>query len=732
MPRPSRAAALAVGALALIQSAAVARAQEPSCRAPDGGPSFGLALSGGGARGFAHVGVLRALDEAGVRVDCVAGTSMGAVIGALYASGHSVDEIERILRSVDWPSVFEGRSDRSRLPPSRRVRERPSILRVGLENWTVRLPSGALSDQRINRILLEKLSAAGFAADNDFDRLPIPYRAVAADLHTGRRVVLARGDLALAARASMSIPVAFAPVSWGPHLLVDGGIFDNVPVFAAREMGARRVLAVDVTSPTRQATPRSSAIEIALTVTDVLAQARNDALRAPADVSLRPDLAPHTFNDYGALDDLVCRGYEAMRLRLEELRAQGQPLPLRGTPDPARATDARDALEGRTLSDVEWRGLDAVRPELAARLADLRPGQPLRLARALRALDALQAADLFRWPWVAFERQGDGAKVVFDLAEAEPWSLEAGGGYDETDEAQAFARLRRRNLFGGGERFTLSLFASDAEEGGRAALVVDRLAGAPFGLALEALDATEKPRFYDEAGQALNRARFQRLGARLTLRRELSRRLLLSAGVELGQVRTRARDRLAFPAGRDRVRLAVVGLDWDTLDDAGEPERGGDLRARFERSLPGRGASHDYWRLGARGLYVLPLGPGRRARRLRLDALLGFAGRDVPAYELHRFGGPDLVPGRRRDEVWGRQTVCASLAYSQRLFGRARVVLRAGAGGAWDEARDIRLADLTPGAGLALEHPTPLGPIALSVGRLGEGRTEVYASIGWR
>lgn len=710
---------------ALAGSAAPARAQCGLPRAPGEGPRVGLVLSGGGARGFAHIGVLRALEQAGVRVDCVAGTSMGAVVGAFYASGYSVERIEAIVRSLDWQRVFSGRSDRSLLPPGRRPRDLPPVLRLGFEGRSLRLPSGALGDHRVNRMLIGELAAPSFTAGGDFARLPIPFRAVALDIRTGERVVLGLGDLARAVRASMSIPVAFAPVPSGERLLVDGGLIDNLPVGVARAMGAERVIAVDVSSPSREAGAGADPIQVALQITDVLSQAQNAAYTEPAEITLRPELKDLTFTDFAALDEFMRAGYDEAQRHMDEIRAGGSAAPPRTPGDQDVGADV-GVLEGLPLRAIEWHGLARVHPDVVRRLVPLREGQPLALRRALRGLDALHASDLFRFYWLAFEREGDGVKATFDLIEARPWALELGGGYDEDDGARGFVRVRQRNLFGHGERFQAELRAGDVEQAAHARLVVDRLGGLPAGLSVDLTGLADEPQVYDERGDALGRALFEQRRARLTLRREIARAWLLTAGLEAGSGEVRARRELALLPVRDRVRLVHAGIAWDTTDDTFAPERGGDVRAAFERSLPGLGASRDVWRAALRGRYVFS------KAAVRLDAWAALSGGDLAAYDSFRLGGPELVPGRARDEQWGRQALAASLRVRRTLTGRLAAVARLGAGGVWRERRDIRLGDLTVGAGLGLEHPTPLGPLAWEYARHTAGGGGFYFSIGYR
>jgi NTE family protein len=703
---------------------------EVLCGAPSG-TRLGLALSGGGARGFAHVGVLRAFEEAGVRFDCVAGTSMGAVVGALYASGYASTHIEAVLRTLDWQRVFRGRADRSLVPAGRRSNDAPALLRVGFTRRGLRLPAGALPDQRINRTLIRELAGPGLAASGDFTRLPVPFRAVALDIRSGERMVLGQGDLARAVRASMSVPVAFAPVPWGERLLVDGGLVDNVPVDVVREMGAAHVVAVDVTSPPRRTDGSVDAIQVALQITDLLARAQNKTFGAQPDVLLRPDLGAHTFSDYAALDDLVARGYAEGQRALAALRARGQALPSGRAPAPGAPArqEAAAALEGRALVELAFNGSRHVRPELLRRLVGLRPGQPLRLREALRGLDALHASELFRFFWLRFDARADGLVATYDLIEAEPWAAELGAGWNEHDDAGAFARVRQRNLFGLGERFTLAVEASNSYEAVASRLTLGRLGALPIGLDLRLGARRDKAKVFASDGQELGRARFEQVGVSLALQRDFGRAFLLRGGFELARADTPPRPELGagdFAAARDDLRRVGFELTWDTLDDAFAPERGGALVLAYERELPGLGASRAMWRAALRGCYV------HARSSLRADLWVGLSGGRLAPYDLYRLGGPALLPGHAREQEWNRQVLAAALAWRPRVLGGLHARVRVGTGHTWALRHAMRLGDLEAGAGLGLEHDSPLGPVYAEIGRDSRGGSAVAIGVGVR
>ncbi|RMG63880.1 MAG: hypothetical protein D6715_10555 [Calditrichaeota bacterium] len=288
---------------------------------PTGGPGLVLVLSGGGARGFAQIGVLKALEEAHLQPDLIVGTSIGAVIGGLFAAGYSAEEILRFTRQVDWNSLFSDRAARQEQVVSQKSMLRKHIFQIRLNGLTPYIPPSLTYGQRILFLLYRRLLGANLRVGGDFDRLPIAFRAIATDLTRGERVVLERGDLAEAICASLAFPLLFAPFEKEGKLLVDGGISDNLPVDVARDLGAGCVLAVDVTAPLRRPENMRAPWEIADQVTTIMMRERLAALRAAADVLVRPDLEGVESTDFRLLDTLVQRGYRAMRRQLPRLQA---------------------------------------------------------------------------------------------------------------------------------------------------------------------------------------------------------------------------------------------------------------------------------------------------------------------------------------------------------------------------------------------------------------------------
>jgi NTE family protein len=235
-------------------------------------PTIGLALGGGGARGGAHIGVIRALEELNVPVDYIAGTSMGSIVGGMMAVGMTPNEMEETITGIDWNELFEDDTEREDLPYQRKRDDDLGLFgpKLGIGEDSTLLPQGFIAGQKI-LVLFESVTTARVQPRN-FDELPIPFRAIAADISTGDPVVINHSDLALAMRASMSVPAVFNPVPYGDHLLVDGGIANNLPVDVVRDMGADIVIAINVGSPLLETDKLTNALAITSQLSTIMVQ----------------------------------------------------------------------------------------------------------------------------------------------------------------------------------------------------------------------------------------------------------------------------------------------------------------------------------------------------------------------------------------------------------------------------------------------------------------------------
>ncbi len=649
---------------------------------------------------------------------------MGACVGALYASGHSAAEVASVVRGIDWEHVFRGRADRSLEAVAWRVDDVPALVTAAVRGRRLRAPFAALPDYRISRLLTEHLSAAGVRAGGDFDRLPTPFRPVATDLRTGERVVLAGGDLPRAVRASMSLPLLFSPVDIDGRALVDGALSDNVPAGVVRGMGAEVVIAVSVSASPSELSDEAGVFEVLHRLTDLIMTRGLSAPEDPPDLLIRPALAGFDSGDFSRYDDAIAAGRAAALLALPEIERllAGRPRGSRG-----KVTSV-DVPEG-TVTAVGVAGARAVGEALIRRRLGVAPNAPFDLDAALRGLDSVWASNLFSSTWL--EIAGDGANglvVTARVRERPVTRLGLGLSYNESDNLRGFLRFRHGNVLGQGERLDLVARFDSSLSQIEASLGSAALGGALVGYRLGLRMEEEKPPLYDESGERLGRPRFRHDAFDAGLHRVLGGVALVELGLVAGRSVVHEQPGLPFARRSDTVVKATARVVSDTLDDRFYPTRGLWLDLHAEQALPGLGASLDYGRAWGRLDGYVPFG---RVGLLELHAFAGAAHGAVPVYDLLRIGGPELVPGRGREELSGSWAGAGSLGLGVRLTRAVRLFLRGGAGHAWSEAEAVSVGDLRAGGSLGLEHNTALGPVSIEFGT-GAGRLRIYVSLGFQ
>jgi len=370
-------AAIAAAALALPISVLAAETVT-SPKPPAATPRIGLALSGGGARGTAHIGVLKVLEELRVPVHCVAGTSMGAVVGGAYASGSSPQKLEEIVRTTDWDDVFRDRPQREDISIRRKADDYKTLFapEYGIKSGGIVLPKGIVAGVSIETFL-RKLTAPAAGID-DFGKLPIPFRAVAADIETGEEVVLARGNVAQAMRASMAIPGALAPVEIDGRLLVDGGIANNLPIDVARKLcAADVVIAVNISTPPLKRDEITSAFSITAQLLNLLGKATVDrqlASLGARDILIAPELGTISSSSFERTAEAIGIGEAAARAAAESLKRYSL------APEEYAALRARQLREKPTLGmvdEIRFGGLSRSNPEVLHSLLRSAPDKQL-------------------------------------------------------------------------------------------------------------------------------------------------------------------------------------------------------------------------------------------------------------------------------------------------------------------------------------------------------------------
>lgn len=286
----------------------------------ESGPGIGLVLSGGGARGLAHIGVLKALEEEDINVNLIVGVSMGGVVGGLYSAGYSPEEIERIALNVDWTQLFSTGPLRRSLLGSQKGLSEKSLIKIRFDKWKPVIPGAITSGQYLSQFLEKLCTRGGIRSSISFNYLDPPLRIVCTDLSTGGRVVLSSGNLGDAMRATLSAPVAFTPVEVQGKLLVDGGLVDPIPVSVLKDQNVHPIVVVNTTSELLPATGNENVFEMADQTTTIMSMLRKAESIAQADLVITPKLQGISSTDFSAIEEIISEGEAAARKAIPRIK----------------------------------------------------------------------------------------------------------------------------------------------------------------------------------------------------------------------------------------------------------------------------------------------------------------------------------------------------------------------------------------------------------------------------
>lgn len=700
-------------------------------------PKIGLVLAGGGAKGAAHVGVLKVLEEMHIPVDYVAGTSMGSIIGGLYASGMRPQEIEREIQSIDWRDVFKDEPNREDRSFRRKQDDALYVFKVkpGFNEGKIEMPLAYVHGQKFD-LQLNRLTAR-VSNIKDFDRLPIPFRAVATDLETGREVVLKSGNLARSLRASMAVPGAFDPVDIDGKLLVDGGISNNVPVSVARAMGADIVIVSDLGSDMLTRDQITSALSVAGQMVNFLfALNSQEQLKrlGPDDVLITSRLGDIGAGSFNRINEAMPIGEQAARQAAESLRRYSlseadydRYLASRGKPGAEGGADAVAFVRIQNQSRVS----DAV---IASHLS-ARPGEPLDVAQLERDIQQIYGLEIFESVRYELVEENGQTGVVVQVKE-KPW----GPGYLQTG-------LITSSNFEGDAPFRLGLtytmtqinpLNGELRIGGQ---IGDE--PALFGEIFQPLDpaaryfasgrlgyVTRNINLFDDAGNNIAQARARGFALELGAGRQFGTwgEARLGYRREIGEIDIGIG--APTPTQDYDTGLLFVRLTDDKLDSVYFPTKGhaGKLEWRMSREDFGADTDFDQATLG----YNHAFSWGRNTLFGGLFMELT-PDEDAPIQSLYRLGGFLKLSGLPQDELTGQQAGLARLVYLRRIndiqFLKAYAGASLEAGGVWQDSGDFFDAPLFAGSAF-IGADTPIGPVYLGYGHSEGGNDSLYLFLG--
>lgn len=732
-----------LGATAAAQPAS-ADGQPLACRArpalPEGRPRIGLALGGGGARGIAHISVLRTLEELKVPVDCLSGTSMGALVGALYASGMPLDDIEKLVLTMPWREMFDDSLARPE-QSFRRKRDDDLVLSqpgIGIGPKGVRMAPGLLAGERI-LLTFQKLIEP-VATIEDFDNLPIPYRAVAADINTGAAVIIAGGDLALAMRASMSIPGVFPPVTIDGKVLVDGGVASNLPVDAVRAMGADIVIAVDVGTALSTLDSSAGILSVADQLIGLLTVGNTHKTIAElgdGDILIQPPLGTQVATaDFG-------KGKEALAIGLEGV------------------AEARDRLASLGLSDADYAqnlsvrsGRESVPPVIEfVRLVNQSPyndayvlarvqvpiGEPLDSADLDRQLFALYGnRTLALASYEVVREDGRTGVVLYSRPKPQgPNYLELGLSMSGDFEGRFDFNVRLgvlRSPFNdsGGELRAMLQLGDETQLLGEVYQPLGETGRNYLFARAQYLD--RKIDQYDDSGNKLAEFGARQLGLLIAAGREFGNYGALSLGYQRAAGQTEVL--IGDPdIPKTNFQIGEVALDFsiDRGDSLYLPRDGYLVRNRYTVSRRSLGADEDFEQYNFDGFYAYGFGAHSVQAGLRYHTTLSGV---APLQSTYRVGGFSRLVGYQPNEIFGQHYGVLLGGYSYRMASLLNQPAVLGVmleyGDVWQQRDDMSFADSILHGSVYVGIDSWIGPILLGLGAREGGNTNLFLEVGHR
>lgn len=704
--------ALVLGLLSFPLSFSVQATEAPSA------PKIGLVLSGGGAKGLAHVGVLKALQEMHIPVHVVVGTSAGSAVGAVYAMGLPISTIEKRFEDILWDSGFEDESSRDAISFRRKQEQADKLdLEVGVGWQGIKGRKGFIQGQELQLILNDLLKEA--VPIRDFDYLPIPYRAVAADLETGESVAMGEGNIVDAVRASMAIPAVYPPVEWQGRLLVDGGIANNLPIDVARNLGADVIIAVDISTPLAKKGELDGALAVVDQLTNLLTRRNVEtqiATLGPRDILITPDLNGASSGDFDRALELVELGATATRQYAVQL------LRYQMSDDQWLAYEQQRTLlpeNQARLVAIDVRNRSHVSDDFILSRIRQKVGQPLnrkKLDADLRAIYGLGYFESVRYDLTP----GAQGPVLVIEAEEKSWGpdyLRFGLAYEDG--------FRSENYFNLSAAYNMTAINSlGAEWSTEAGIGDEPYLSTEYYQPLSFLSryfvtvgAGFDQRIVNgfENGERTRQVSVDTLAVQLGIGRELNRWSEFRVFVQ------RAEKALQVEIGVDAglqlevdEGFAAAQFAWDSFDSVAFPREGAYARllGRFYRPDLGSDSHFDRTSL----MFAKAISLDRYTLLGRLSASVVTQGQAGIEHHV-RLGGHFNLSGYSRDEFGNQDGGFAALTF-YRQFGSRWLPYYLGlnyeAGAVWEDIRDARSDDWRDAWSLFVGVDTLIGPITMS------------------
>lgn len=557
-------------------------------------PKVALVLSGGGARGFSHVGVIRELERLGVKIDIVAGTSMGAMVGGGYASGYSVEQMQDIILGVDWKEMFALRPDRDEINWRRRQDDFKGLgtQEIGLSKKGVLFPDSVVPAQHLE-IFLRSITRH-VSSVTDLSKLSIPFAAIATDLDTGEAVVMQKDvTLADAMRSSMSVPGAFSPFPYKNHVLVDGGLAQNLPVEQAKAMGADIIIAVNAGTPLGKSKDIHSVAGVMGQMIGILTERNVDhskSLLTEKDILITTDLTGFNAGDFQKAEAIIEAGEKSAQKYEPQLKRLAVSQKTFEQWNLARQS-AVQPPQARQVDSVQVQGLEVVNPKSVIKSADLDLTKPITEDQIAQASAKIWATDDFTLVPYTFEPGPNGTQTLVWRPQEKPWGYNTirVGGKISTDfnQEHTFDFLVAHTMgwlnSWGGEWRNEAQIGKDSYFS--TSFYQPLGAASPLFLMPEIRYESQRYDWYNGSSHALATLKNKTLEGSLSFGLELGKASVFKAGVGYvwAQSKVSVGEIPGYNSMDDEASFVEISWQYDTLDNVNFPTKGFYLDARARR-----------------------------------------------------------------------------------------------------------------------------------------------------
>lgn len=675
-----------------------------------------LVLSGGGARGMAQIGVLRELERQNVKIDYIIGTSIGAVIGGLYASGYSVDEIEDMVVNADWEEILAISNfyNRDKMFIDQKKYYDRKLINLRFDNFKFQMPQAISNGYRFSEFLEQKILQSDYALESDFDKLKVPFRAMAMDIVTGKPYIFKSGDLLTAIRASTTVPLRFTPVVIDSMILIDGGPVSNIPVLQAKEeFNPKTIIAVNTTSDIFTYKDLDNPINIADQVVSVLMLSNAEKADEISDYVIKPNLKGVSNIDFTNLRDIINKGEEATK-KIDFSKLE------KNENDNLNLKQPKKYI----LNDLKINGNLNTGNDFILSEINLKAGDTINPSDLFNLWQSLYSTELFSQVRIIPNKLDDNkVDLEIDLLEKGTQLVLLGGRIDNERNTQGELDIILENLFSTGTRSLLGVAGGARNQNIVLSLSNPKVFNLPINFNLTGYYENINYRNYSPeivTGNTYNREldggyTVEDYGFNVATGTTLDKFGKVNFGFQLEKQRDY--DLGKTPKDFKTVTTFFIRTLIDSKNKSNFATQGTLVDLKFESNLLTLENDVNFSKLEF--LLDAYLSPAK-VFTINPFVMFGLGDKTTPKAEFWGLGGQDMFYGMREYEQIGRQIFVSSLEFRYKLpfelFFDTYASFRYDIGGIWREPEQIKFANLRQGIGANLSFDTPVGPAKFSLG----------------